>query len=203
MSDESGNFWLWHVELSDRETFLIGRIIAQWGALEYEVFHQTLRTFDAHEDRAISFPRTMNNLQFTGVLEEWKERVVDRADGECGKVLHQQYDEIVALYDYRNALIHGMWEWSSAELHKITTVRVRKNEVIRTHFSADDLEDCFHRVASINFNIRFPGGREAYAEALSKAGGHMSRQFLASVSGSPVASDWLPNDGHVGDKPKE
>lgn len=203
MNNDNSNFRKWDVDLSDREAFLIGKIVAQWGALEHEVFLQTLLTFDTHEGQAAPLPRTMNNLQFTEVLMEWKARVVDGAGGDRGKVLQQQYDEIAKLKDYRNALVHGMWEWSSSDLHRITTVRVRKKKVARTHFSADDLENFFFRVAGINFKIRFPGGLDDLADALSKGGGQVSRRFLASISGSPVASDWLSTGGNEGDQSRK
>lgn len=67
MSDDTDDL-RWNDELSDRETFLIGKVIAQWGALEHEVFVQTLMTFDMPDGEEVVLPKTMNNLQFTDVL---------------------------------------------------------------------------------------------------------------------------------------
>jgi hypothetical protein len=53
---------LYDVPLSDKEGILIGRIIALWGALESEVFVQTLATFDVQDVEEL--PNAMNNLNF-------------------------------------------------------------------------------------------------------------------------------------------
>lgn len=58
---------LFDVELSDKEAFFIGKIVALWGALEYEIFCQTLSSFS--EDEAASLPKEMNNIQFTEIFE--------------------------------------------------------------------------------------------------------------------------------------
>src|ERR1035441_3030894 len=60
------------VELSGRELHWIGHIVAQWGALEHEVFSQTLLTY---KDHLAEVPKEMmNNLQFSDVLKLWKRR---------------------------------------------------------------------------------------------------------------------------------
>jgi hypothetical protein len=56
-----------NVELSERELLSIGHIVAQWGALEHEVFCQTLQTFGKHTQ---TLPKEMNNMQFSEVLEK-------------------------------------------------------------------------------------------------------------------------------------
>jgi hypothetical protein len=58
MSDDDG-MMVYDVELSDRETFHIGRIIALWGALEHEVFMQTLETFDIEPGELEKLPNRL------------------------------------------------------------------------------------------------------------------------------------------------
>jgi hypothetical protein len=70
------------LQLSDREMFLIGMIVAHWGSLEHEVFTQTLLSFDTPQGQAGGLPKSMNNIQFTQILSLWKERVVDRCKGK-------------------------------------------------------------------------------------------------------------------------
>ena len=82
------------------------------GALESEVFEQTLATFDVQDGEGL--PNAMNNLSFLKVLELWKARGADVADGERALVLKYQFGRITHLHDSRNALIHGMWTWSMA-----------------------------------------------------------------------------------------
>ena len=77
MSDENEIKHLWDLELSDSEVHHIGKIVAHWGAIEHEVFIQTLMTFDTSSQEEIQLPKAMNNLNFTNVLELWKERVVN------------------------------------------------------------------------------------------------------------------------------
>ncbi|PZQ73529.1 MAG: hypothetical protein DI563_14610 [Variovorax paradoxus] len=123
---------LWDPQLSDREVHFIGSSFVQWGALEHEIFVQTLKTFEPPEGEADIpvLPKEMNNLQFSGVLELWHERVVKNRTGKRGKVLQAQYEEIKNLKEARDALAHGMWHWSPEDLGEIRTVRVKKKEVI-------------------------------------------------------------------------
>jgi hypothetical protein len=50
----------------------------------------------------------MNNLQFSGVLDRWNERVAMPRRGKRGKILQKQYEEIRKLKEVRDALVHGM-----------------------------------------------------------------------------------------------
>lgn len=198
MSDD--DFYLWDDELSERETFLIGKTIAQWGALEHEIFVQTLMTFEGEE---IALPRAMNNLQFTEILDLWKVRVAPKAEDERRKVLEQQYEKILKLKDYRDALVHGMWQWSKAELSKITSVRIRKKEIISVHFTADDLADFSLQLARVNFKLRFPGGIEDLAEQRAAEGSYINRLGSALLTGSPLADEWLKSMGVTTDDEKK
>lgn len=191
MSAETDDFQIWNDELSDREIFFIGKIIAHWGALEHEVFVQTLMTFDAPYGENVVLPKSMNNLQFTDVLKLWKESVADKTVGKRGEVLQQQYEEILKLKDFRDALVHSMWEWSSSELVKINAVRIRKKEVISVQFTAEDLENFYHRIGSINFKLRFPGGIEELAQKMAEVGFNASRRWLSLMRGDVLADEWL------------
>lgn len=177
--------------LSDREVFLVGSIIVQWGALEHEIFSQTLLTFADSETEPGPLPRAMDNLQATELLHLWKQRVVDQAEGERASVLQHQFEEIRDLKKYRDALVHGMWHWSATDLSRISTTRVRKKEVITTHFSADDLNDFNTRLASINFSLRFPGGLEDLARSRAEQGHSISRRGLGLLTGDRIAQQWF------------
>jgi hypothetical protein len=174
--------------LSDREVFLVGQIIVEWGSLEHEVFSQVLDTFPS--DQSTSLPPAMNNLRFSEVLKLWKERVVDQSQAEHKDVLLRAYDEILILKPFREALVHGMWHWAQADLSRISTTRVRKNEVIATHFSADDLAEIDSRIGSVNFVLRFPGGPADLARVAVEQPS-VGRRFLASIRQNRVAKDWL------------
>ncbi|MDU8440491.1 hypothetical protein RYF45_10885, partial [Pseudomonas syringae pv. actinidiae] len=163
---------LYDVPLSDKEAILIGRIIALWGALESEVFVQTLATFDVQDIEEL--PNVMNNLNFAKVLELWKARVADVEEGERAVVLKQQFARITHLHDSRNALIHGMWTWSISEPEKISTKRVSKKQVITMHFPPGSLADFHDELGVINFQIRYPGGVEDLARDRANEGGFIS-----------------------------
>lgn len=167
---EKSALHIWDAELSDREVFLIGKIVIQWGALQDEIFKQTILTFEDDGAEPPALPKAMNNLQLTELFDLWKERVIDQAEGSRAEVLQSQFDEIQELKEFRDALVHGMWEWLADDPSKITTVRVRRKQVITTHFTAEGLEDFFRRMGSVNFNIRFPGGTDEFAEALAERG---------------------------------
>jgi hypothetical protein len=139
MSDDQTETFVFDVELSEKETFLIGKVVFLWGALEYEIFWQTLNTFDLPESGQSALPREMNNMSFSLVLDLWKTRVVSTAEGQRRDVLELMYSKICRYYDFRNAIAHGMWDWEKDAAHKITATRIRKQEIIRTQFTADDL----------------------------------------------------------------
>ena len=185
------NFLQLDFGLSDKEIYFIGQIVALWGALEHEIFNQTLLTFDGLDGNEIVLPKEMNNLQFTGILEQWKKRVVDKVKGERAVTLQQQLHQINNLKEYRNALVHGMWKWSSSNLNRISTVRIRKKEIITVHFTVDDLQDFYNKLAGINFKIRYPGGLQDLASERAEHGFHISRRFLSMITDNSVADDWL------------
>lgn len=192
-------FYLWNDELSEREAFLIGKCIAQWGALEHEIFVQTLMTFEG-EDGVL--PKAMNNLQFTEILELWKERVIAKAEVERGNILAQQHEKILKLKEYRDALVHGMWQWSKAELSQIISVRIRRKEVISVHLTADDLADFSLQLARINFKLRSPAGLEDLAAQLAEEGSYVSRLGAALMTGDSLAEEWLKSMGVTLDREK-
>lgn len=188
MSDDDMRY-VYDVPLSDKEGILLGRIIALWGALESEVFEQTLATFD--EQGIEELPSAMNNLSFVKVLELWKARIVDAAEGERAYVLKQQFDRILHLHEYRNALIHGMWTWSMAEPGDICTTRMAKKQVITMRFPAGSLADFHEELGVINFKIRYPGGLVDLAHRRAAEGGYISRRALCILTGNSAADGWL------------
>lgn len=141
----------------------------------------------------------MNNLQFTGVVALWKERVVDKAKGRRAKVLQEQYSNIVGLTEARNALAHGKWHWSPQDLGRISTVRIKKREVITSHFSVDFLQEFADKVAAINFRIRYPGGIADLARARMSSDPYISRRALAMFTGAPFDGTVLPRNVRADD----
>lgn len=182
-------------ELSDHEVHFIGMIFIQWASLEHEVFVQTVRTFDPGTGDVPELPKEMNNIQFTAVLELWRKRVAEKAAKGRAKVLERQYQKIVKLKEARDALAHGMWHWSPEDLGRVSTVRVKKRQIITSHFSAKSLGNMASELGEINFKIRFPGGLIDLARARMQEGGYMSRRAVAMFSGAPVDDDGYPT-GH-------
>ncbi|HEY5174625.1 MAG TPA: hypothetical protein VII95_03565 [Terriglobales bacterium] len=179
------------VELSDRELLSIGKIVALWGSLEYEIFCQTLMCFGDMPHSQL--PEEMNNMHFSQVLALWETHVVNNAVGKRKEVLQEQYKSIRHYDDFRNALVHGMWNWSKAAPEKITATRIRKKEVRSTHFTADDLASFASVLATINFQIRYPGGREEYAKAMAEQGPYMSRRGFCLMTSNPLTDDLFPS----------
>lgn len=200
---KENDFYKFDLELSDKEFQLIGQIVSQWGALEYEIFEQTLLAFDRPDGEEIVLPKEMNSLQASVILEQWKEHVVDKAEPKVAEVLREQYERISELKDYRDALVHGVWKWSPNDIGKINTVRIKKKKIIGVHFTADDLYDLYSRLAGINFKIRYPKGTEDYARERVAQGGYFSRRFLSMVTDNDIADDWLSPALSKSDKEKE
>ena len=54
--------------LLDREVWLVGQIIVQWGALEYEIFTHTALTFDDGTDEALPVHEMARRKEFRDAL---------------------------------------------------------------------------------------------------------------------------------------
>jgi len=152
---------------------------------------QTLATFEDEIEQAGSLPKSLNNLNFSSVLDMWKERVVDTSERKQSELLSEQYEEIIKLTSFRNALVHGMWDWGPDELGTITSTRIRKKEIVTVKFTLEILVDFFTRLAEINFNVRYPGGLEEFAQQKAKNGPYFSRRALSIFSNNPLSDDWL------------
>lgn len=192
MIDRPQSIMALDLQLSDREIFMIGTIVAHWGTIEHEIFMQTLLTFYDPQAKDSELPKAMNNLQFTQVIALWKERVVDKSKGKRASVLRNVYEQLQDLKEPRDALIHGMWQWSPDHLDRISTVRVRKREVRTTHFDFEYLQDFGLRLAKLNFSVRYPRGIVDLAASRQSAGFHISRkglQLMADMSKEKGASD--------------
>ena len=179
MPDE-GLKQLWDAGLTESEYGLIGLIVSHWGAIEGEIFNQTLISFDLESD-STELPREMNNLSFSAVLKLWKERVADFADNEAKAVLNKQHEKITSLQEYRNALIHGMWQFDLKNPKEISTKRVRKKEIISTRFKDGDLYHFYTELAQINLYIRSPGGMQQIFEERAKEGFYVNEAELRRI----------------------
>ncbi|WP_337053133.1 hypothetical protein [Pseudoxanthomonas sp. USHLN014] len=189
-SDQEGILTL-DLQLSEREIFLIGMIVAHWGALEHEVFIQALRSFDDPDIQATDLPKAMNNIQFTQVLALWKGRVVDKAEGERATVLQKVHDEILRMKEPRDALVHGMWQWSPESRDLISTIRVRRREILTSHFNVEYLQNFALRLSQLNFQIQCPRGTADLASSRQQVGFYISRkglQLMASTARAKPSS---------------
>ena len=103
VDENSDDFHRFDMELSDRETLFIGKIVALWGAIEHEIFTQTLIKICPDGNKTGGLPSGMNNAQFSQVLELWKTHILNEAKGELAETLQQQYAEINRLSKFRHA----------------------------------------------------------------------------------------------------
>ncbi|WBX89119.1 hypothetical protein [Achromobacter mucicolens] len=172
-------------ELTDKEAYFIGKIVAAWASLEHEVFEQTLQTYvPAIEREELSkLPKEMNNIQFTGVLRLWKERVVDQAKSKRWKTLERVHEAILQRIEYRRAIVHGMWNCSLGNADHITSTRIVGKQIISVHFDADALYSLMTDLQEINFDLRYPRGTAEFAMQRGREGLRISRRFAAIMSG--------------------
>ncbi|KWI83989.1 hypothetical protein WM13_19335 [Burkholderia ubonensis] len=179
---------LFDLQLTDKETYFIGKIVAAWASLEHEVFMQTLHTYVPSDDggELPKLPKEMNNIQFTGVLRLWKERVVDQAKGKRRKTLEDVHARILRGHEYRKAIVHGMWEWSPDNVERITSTRIVGKQVISVHFDADGLCSFMTALLEINFDLRYPRGATEFFMQRSKDGLYISRRFAAILTGAAL-----------------
>ncbi|MFP3506209.1 hypothetical protein [Burkholderia sp. SIMBA_062] len=181
--------------LTDKETYFVGTIVAAWASLEHEVFSQTLHTYVPADDGEESpkLPKEMNNIQFTGVLRLWRERVVDQAKGKRRKTLEKVHARILWGHEYRKAIVHGMWDWSPDNVECITSTRIVGKQVTSVHFDADGLCSFMIGLLEINFDLRYPRGKTEFFMQRSKEGQYMSRRFAAMMTGATLDDGLLPH----------
>src|SRR6185437_12151012 len=186
--DDDGITFHLGTELSPREIMSIGTIVSQWGYLEFEIY---LQTANHHLDNiGEDLPKELeNNMQFSSVLKLWKSYIVDRAEGQRREVLEKSYKQIQYLQPFRDALVHGMWDWDPKALDQVLTRRVKKGKFHTVRFTTEGLSDFARGVSALNFDVRYPGGFEEMAIEQAEEGNYMSRQFMAMITGHPVADD--------------
>ncbi len=171
--------------LSERETYLIGSIVSQWGFLESDIFDQTLLSFEGCE----SLPASMNkNAQFSAVLQLWLERVVELSDEATKLILKAQYDKIVSLAEFRQAVVHSRWEWRPDFPDEIIAVRIHNKCIKRVKFTSDDLADFATDLGEIRYVIRYPRGIQDRAQEMAAVGGYISRRGWNLLGG------YMPRD---------
>jgi hypothetical protein len=173
---------MWDDGLADDELFFIGKIVAHWGSIEHEIFIQTLQTFDVQEPELAELPKAMNNMSFSKVLELWHERVVAHTEEPKRAVLEKQKNKIESYQDYRNALVHGMWDWERGQPEVVITTRIRKKEVITTKFNGGDLNDFYTELAQINLYIRYPGGMGDIFKERAEQGFYVNEAAIRRMS---------------------
>ena len=181
----------WDEQLTDKEVYYLGKVVAHWGAIEYEVFIQTLQTFDGAVNNVSELPKPMKNLNFSAVLDLWEERVINNTSGERGEILRIQLQKIKEASEFRHTLVHSMLHYSQTDIGRITASRVKNREYIQVDISGDDLLDFYTRLSEINFYLRAPGGADEFAEIKVREGGGFSRRGLAMVTGHEILSDWI------------
>ncbi|XHE11787.1 hypothetical protein PCC82_08165 [Agrobacterium deltaense] len=157
--------------LNERETYLLGSIVSQWGYLEADIFEQTLQALADVEP----LPKEMNNAKFSLVLDLWLREVAEKQVGERRAVLITQYERIRELSQFRQAVVHSRWEWNPEKPDEVVAVRVIKKEIIRAKFTVQDLADMAGRVGEIRYLIRYPGGLEDRAKEMAETGFFVSR----------------------------
>ena len=161
MSDDHELKAIWDTGLADNEYMVIGDIVAQWGALEGEIFIQTLTSYGS-DIEIDQLPRAMRNRNFSEVLSLWKTRVVDISEEPHKAVLEGAHEKTLKLSDARNAIVHGMWDFSLSEPKTISTFRVKDDKIIHTTFKDGSLVDICMQTAEINASIRYPGGAKDF-----------------------------------------
>ncbi|MFM0062927.1 hypothetical protein [Paraburkholderia aspalathi] len=186
------DFYMFDLQLSDRETFFVGKIVTLWGALEYEIFNQTLLTYDEEGMSVDKLPKALKGQQFSDILDLWYERVVANAKPKPKRVLEDQYKAITHYQTYRNALVHGMLDYVATDIGRLLSMRVKKKEFVTVQFTGDELGEFARALQSINFKIRYPRGPNQYAMKLSRDGLHVSRRAAAALTGHPVADELMP-----------
>jgi hypothetical protein len=77
-----------------------------------------------------------------------------------------------------------MWEYSKNEIEKITVWRVRKGDLEKKVFTADDLMNISLAVDQVNYYLRFP-----LDNPFESSGSFMSRRMRARLAGHPVSKE--------------
>lgn len=177
MSKDKEVKFTWDSGLTHEEHRVIGAITAQWGELEAEVFFQTLESY-GEPIQLETLPRAMRNRNFSEVLQLWRDRVAEQSHEPHRSKLLEAHEKITALQDARNAIAHGMWDFSHLEPETVSTFRVKDDKLITLVFQQGALEDMEQRIAELNMTLRYPGGMAAFFEDQMRDGHYVNHAEL-------------------------
>ncbi|GHF61219.1 hypothetical protein [Seohaeicola zhoushanensis] len=178
--------YIMDTEISEKETYIIGSIVSQWGFLESDIFEQTYLSFGDDED----LPDSMKtNTHFSRVLKLWLKRVVEAQDATRRSILRDQYEKILSLNEFRQAVVHSRWEWKPDAPEEITAVRAHNENIKRVKFNFNSLAEFATALGEIRFSIRYPGGIEDRAEEMTRNGVHISRRGWDLLYGGASLND--------------
>lgn len=127
------------------------------------------------------------NAQFSEVLRLWLDRVIAKQEDAKKEVLKAQYDKILSLSEYRQAVVHSRWEWQPDAPDEVAAVRVHNKLIKRVKFTSDDLSEFAVSLGEIRYSIRYPGGVEDRAAEMAATGGYMSRSAWKMFTCDPEA----------------
>lgn len=173
-------------ELSERETYIIGLIVSQWGFLESEIFEQTFLSFEDDDDLP---PAMKKNAKFSQVLELWLKRVAEVQEPAKKSVLKTQYHKIKSLNKFRQAVVHSRWEWKPDTPEEITAIRAHNQSIKCVKFTFEDLFEFATTLGEIRYSVRYPGGLEDRADEMKERRGHISRLGWDLLAGRVTLDD--------------
>jgi hypothetical protein len=168
-----------YADISDAETFAIGRMTTSWAMLEHQMLVTTLclaEKFDHPIDNAIasfSFDKRFALLRELG----------NRLTNPRRKAF---FDAIVSrianIQSERQDLTHGLWDWEYSNPGKIKLqAHPRRKAKHKKNYDHERILAIARKIGEINFDLQYPLGMKQWLRERAKGGNYFSRKFLASI----------------------
>lgn len=168
-------------ELFDNEIYAIGYFTVNWATLEHCLF---LITDAISQIGKIALPEDATHRSFDKRLKAFRNitKEVMTYEDERKRLLGLA-NSIGSIERSRHRIVHGIWDWEPSKPEKIKGFGIRPPFEFEEPFDKEKLIELGERVANINFQLVFPGGKEQAEEEVAKRGWSASRSFLLALQG--------------------
>lgn len=170
-------------DLLEEELFAIGRITVGFAYLENLILLDIVGTA---AKRRIDVPQDAFSISFKKRLRLWRKFIHKYRRGKPRERLLAIAQRISDCQQARNRITHGLWYWDYGTPDSATATSIKPSFQFTEHFDFKKLLKVGDKIAEINFELSYPGGKKEAWKSLAQRGFAMSRSFPHIARGKPL-----------------
>ncbi len=174
-----------YADISDAETYAIGKMTTGWAILEHSMMLVTIRLARRYKQ---ILPADFLVLPFAMRFKSFRKMVGLIKSPRTKKHFENVTSRIANVQAERQDFTHGLWNWDYKAPHKVSVGHVRKKGRIYNKYDFHAILSIATRIAEINFDLCYPRGinqaQKAHGNAVARTGFSMSRKFAVAISGA-------------------